>query len=371
MSDSLDLHRRAMVIADDAQVALDDGRRDEAQDLFRRAAALEEEAATGVGEGPPLDRAVLLRSAAALALEGAQPEVAERLLARGLLQDVPNAILDEMRDLLEQVHFQRHLDIKGITLDDTDVQMSMAGQAIGYGFASSDEFVTRVRDFERLLYRTAERKAGREYREGGSPKKFIKNNFELYLSVPRAASFAVTLRLGRPKDQLAMSEVEGQPSVIAETLDLLEIAQSGDLAAIQERVPQEPYRRNLLALAKKIAPDGDNVSIVGFTVRRGVKERRLSLTRTKPELNELTRPRVTPAPSERVEVTGLLKFADDTGKGEGTIKLVESDGTTHKIRVPEGMMTDIVRPLWDDEVVVRGERSGGVIELDEIDAVDE
>lgn len=367
MNGSADVHREAMAVADQAQFEFDRGNGAIARELFGKALDLEIAAVDRLkDDAPALERAVLLRSAAALALEANQNGVAERLLARGLLEDAPSEILNEMRDLLEQVHFQRHLELRGLVLEDTDVQMSISGHATGYGFASSDEFVSRVNDFERLLYRTAERRAGRPYREGGSPKKRIKESFEVYLSVPRAASFAVTLRLGRPKDQLAMTEVEGQPNVIAETLDLLELTQRKDWADLEDRIPEEGYRRNFVALAKKLAPDGSNVSVVGFTTRRGNEERRVSLTKTRSELKRF-RVAGPVMPAESVEVRGLLKFADDTSKGEGRIKLVDSANEVYVIAVPEGMMTDIVKPLWDDEVVVRGEKVGAIIHLEEIE----
>jgi len=356
-----------MALADQAQYELDHGTPSKARELFSEAADLEISAVDQMADAPVLETAVLLRSAAALSLDAHRNGVAERLLARGLLlEGAPTGIQEEMRDLLEQVHFQRHLELRGLELDDTDVQMSISGRATGYGFTSSDEFVSRVNDFERLLYRTAERRAGRPYREGGSPKKRIKQNFELYLSVPRAASFAVTLRLGRPKDQLSIGELVGQPSVISETLDLLEITQGQDWSEIEKVIPEESYRRNFVALAKKLAPDGENIAVVGFTTRRGGEERRLSLTKTRNELKTLKVERPKPE-AEDVEVRGLLKFADDTKTGEGKIKLIDKGNDVHVISVPEGMMTDIVRPLWDDEVIVRGQRLRGVIHLEEIE----
>ncbi len=370
MNDPVSLHREAMALADEAQHELHWGQATKARELFGRAFERELAAIEQMHDAPVLEQAVLIRSAAALGVEAQRFGAAERMIARGLLLDgAPNKILDEMRDLLEQVHFHRHLDLRGLVLDDTDVQMSIAGQAIGFGFANADEFVTRVNDFERILYRAAERRAGRPYREGGSPKKKLKESFEVYLSVPRAASFAVTLRLGRPKEQLEWSEIVGEPGVIAEALDLLEIAQARDMELLQKRIPEESYRRNFVALAKRMAPDGKNVAMVGFTTRRNGQERRVSLIHTRADLESLRLPEPSVAEVKAVEVRGFLKFADDTRAGDGRIKLVEASGKTHQIVVPEGMMTDIVRPLWDDEVVVRGELRGSEIRLDEIDSV--
>ena len=66
-----------------------------------------------------------------------------------------------------------------------------------------------------------------------------------------------------------------------------------------------------------------------------------------------------------IEVTGRLLLAD-ARKVEGKIQLIETDGTAHTIIVPEGMMDDIVKPLWDEVVTVTGIRSKSRIYLKEI-----
>ena len=73
---------------------------------------------------------------------------------------------------------------------------------------------------------------------------------------------------------------------------------------------------------------------------------------------------------EYVEVRGVLHYADEIGSRDGTIKLEDQDGSVHEILVPEGMMGDIVRPLWDDTVVVTGTRRGNRIRLEGIDRVE-
>lgn len=368
MSDVMELHRESMDLAEEAQFLLRQGDLTGAQEIFRRAFELERQAAHAMEHGSEPDRSVLFRSAASLALDCGEIRAAEQLLANGLAGEPPEEIGNEIRDLLEQVHFQRHLDIRGWALETNEIQMSIAGEAIGYGVASSDEFVGRVQDLERLILRTAERRMGRPYREGGSPRKALRDTFEVYLSVPRAASFAVTLKLGRPKEQLALGTLEGQPDVIDEVLDLLEVAQEADPQALARRISEPSYLRNFTALAKKLAPDGDKVSLVGLTALHWGRTRRLALTKPRRELGALSIPMSTvPTTIEPVRVSGTLHFADATGGGSGLIKLEERDGTTHEIVVPGGMMTDIVRPLWDDIVVVTGVRSGRRIELEQID----
>ncbi len=50
-----------------------------------------------------------------------------------------------------------------------------------------------------------------------------------------------------------------------------------------------------------------------------------------------------------------------TGKDE--IRLVDERGKAHVIEVPPGMMSDIVKPLWDEQVIVTGTKKGRKIIL--------
>ena len=373
MSSVLETHRKAMEWADQGQLLRDRGDESDARDAFHRAMKLEREAAFAAGDTEP-DRSVLLRSAGSLALDCKELRAAEQLFAMGLAGDPPDEIAEEIRDLLEQVHFRRHLDVRGLTLDANEVQLSIAGDAVGYGVASSDEFVGRVRDFEALVLRTVERRLRMPYRERGGPKTGLKDTFGVFVSVPRAASFAVTLKLGRPREQKDFWADDEGAAVIDEVLDLLYVVQEGDRIELARRIPDPPYLRNFASLAKRLAPDGEHVSLVGLTsYRTGHPRRRVALRTPRHELGDIasvTDVRETAESSEevvpQVNVTGTLHYADAIGSGHGTIKLEEKGGSVHEISVPEGMMSDIVRPLWDDVVRVTGVRRGRRIELKDI-----
>ena len=367
----LEIHRNAMNLAEEGQFLLDRGDYSAARAAFHNAMELEREAAFATEEDAEPDRSVLFRSAGSLALDCDELRAAEQLLARGLSGNPPEEIAEEIRDLLEQVQFRRHLEVRGLTLEATEVQMSIAGDAVGFGFASSDEFVGRVQDFAAIILRTVERRLKQPYRERGSPKSQLKETFGVFLSVPRAASFAVTLKLGQPSQQRDFWADDETSLVIDEVLDLFEAVQAGDVDELARRIPDRPYLRNFSALAKRIAPDGEEVYLVGLTSRRPGKVRRVALTRRRGELTKLVsvaRESTSQAiEDEYVEVRGVLHYADEIGRSDGTIKLEDEDGLVHEILVPEGMMGDIVRPLWDDTVVVAGTRRGNRIRLEGID----
>jgi hypothetical protein len=105
---------------------------------------------------------------------------------------------------------------------------------------------------------------------------------------------------------------------------------------------------------------------VGFTAHKDGAERRVALNRP-PEITAFTDE--VPSPDklgERVSVTGELQYADARRGPKGTIRLVDRQGIQHRVTVPEGMMADIVKPLWEDEVRVTGTKTRGGIVLEDI-----
>lgn len=365
------IHREAMDLAEAAFNEKIHGNYERAAKLTREAFDRENKAAyllvNEVGAEPT--RSILFRSAASLALECGDFREAEKLIATALAGNPPENIANELRDLLEQVYFSRHLDLKGVHLDDDEIQMSINGESIGLGIASSEEVVNRVHYTELLIFRTAERKKGLPFREKGQTTKAIKEEFGLYMSVPRAASFAVTLKIGRPKDQMSLP-FGPVKEVIDEVLDCLDFLNNKDEKTLKEKIPDNAYYQNFLGLAKQIAPDGKEVSQVGFTVLRNGAERRIPLKRERDKIS-LTEEKITPIEAEeKISIKGSLLYADSVTQNK-KIKLVELNNQTHTILVPEGMMSDIVRPLWEDVVIVEGIKVGKEIKLLDIKKAEE
>lgn len=367
MNEITTLHREAMNLAEMAAVAKIQGDPEQAVELSRRAFEYERDAAHLVKDiSAEPTRSILYRSAASLALDYGDLREAERLIATALVGNPPEGIAEELRDLLEQVYFQRHLELRGWQLEVDEVQLSIAGNAVGFGIASSDEFVDRIQDFEKLIYRTAERKSGAKYREGGNPKKAVRKDFGVYMSVPRAASLAVSLRVGLTS-QLSLD----YPGILDELLNCLDLFNEANEEDLRQRIPEEAYYRNFMGLARKLAPDGDDVNLVGFTAIKNGEERKVALTRSRSEVSTLIPASTTePTVAELVTVTGFLKYADSRRGKTDLIKL-EDQSTTYDIIVPEGMMSDIVKPLWDDEVKVIGTRTGQQIYLEGIEPAKE
>ncbi len=321
-------------------------------------------------------RSVLFRSAATLARDCGRYADAARLAHRALAGDPPAEIASELQDLLEQVSFQRHLELRGITLSAEEMQMALTGTSIGFGIASTEVFLGRVRTTETLLHRTAERKQNHPYRDKGRRDKQLSPDLELFMTVPRAACFAVTFRVGSSRQPSLPGFSPGE-QVIDELLDCLQLYASGDESQLKERINEEAYYRNFVSLARTLQPDGIKVNMVGFTAVRRGKTKQVAMTLGLRNTPALQAEDVLPKEDnskvkmndELVRIRGELQIANATKKStkqSGEIEIVTEGNVREKVVVPPGMMSDIVKPLWESEVEVTGTRKGKKVHLMQI-----
>ena len=375
MSSVQELHDKAMNLAELAFIAKLKNDLVKASQLLQQALENESKAARLVTDETFSEpsRSILYRSAASLALDCNEFRESERLIAAGLAGNPPEEIAEELRDLLEKVNFQRHLDLRGISLTPEEVQMSIAGKSIGTGIAPSEEFIKRIEVAQKLVRRTVERMMDKPYHEGGAASGEVKD-YKLFVSVPRAASFAVSLKVCGPRQMpIPFSEKDmktlDSPQIIDEMLTCLDLFNQSEESKLQEKITQPAYYRNFIGLAKNIAPDGKEVNLVGFTVIRNGVKKKVGLTKSREEI-QISFEGITDEEPERKKIpetiTGKLLFADATCDTKRAIKIIDEKGKSHNIIVEEGMMSDIVKPLWEETVRVTGFRRRRDVVLEDI-----
>lgn len=368
------LHKQAMELAEKAFIEKFHNE-STGKELFRKAFELEKKAALIIhaksGEEPT--RSVLLQSASSLAINCEEYREAEKLISLGLSGNPPFEIAEDLRNLLEEVNFGRHLRLNNIILDTSEIQLSVAGDNVGYGMVKSEDFWDRINIFEKLTYRTAERRLGKPFREKGQITKIIKENFEPYISVPRAACFAVSIRIGRPTSQLQIPGMENSLEIIDDIINGIELIDQSNELELRKKIKDNTYYRNFAALAKEFAPDGEKIKLVGLTVIRNKKEKRVALTRTQSDI-KFTDSDLDKSPDilekskkKKIEVIGTLSYA---AAKQRKIKITQEDGKSYSIKVPEGLMSDIVKPYWEDIVKIKGTLSGKTILLEDFSKVD-
>lgn len=364
-----DLHKDAMDLAEAALVARLKGDQEQALALCQQAYDQERQAAALLLATPTPEptRSIILRSAAFLAAQCGDTQAAERLAASALAGQPPPDVADDLRDLFEQLQFDRHLSLRGLSLSSSEFQLSIAGNEIGPGIAPTEHVLSRLKDLERLVFRTVERLANMPFRDRGPTPKAARN-YRLHLrAASRPASFAVTVRLGQPTEQLLLEGFDHAATIVSEIMTCIQLLNAGDQQQLTTRIPDPAYLRSFVGLVQRIAPDGDAVRIVGMTAVQDGAERRVLLTRlqdaiTVPDAAKLLADRH----AEPVTIRGQLCYADARREAAGEIKLVEDRGTTHSIVVPQGWMADIVKPMWEDTVEVTGVKQNGKILLQTI-----
>jgi hypothetical protein len=363
-----------MNLAELATVSRVKGELQQADELLRKAYESEAKAAYLMIDvsSPEPTRSVLFRSAASLAVDCNKLREAEKLIAIGLSGNPPQDIAEELRDLFERVNFHRHLDLRGVVLEEDEVQMSIAGKSVSVGIAPSEQLVTRIEHARRLMFRTVERLLCKPYREVGATARALRE-YGLFVSTPRAASFAVTLRVSHPKPPLPGFEKEAgfiySSQVIDEIMSCLDNFNKSEERKLREKIPDDAYFRNFVGIAKSLAPDGTEINQVGFTTLRRGQEKRVSLTVPRDQIR-LTPERIeelkAKTEGELVTIMGRLLLADARRSERGKIQLIDDTGQAHNVIVPEGMMSDIVKPLWEERVRVFGFYKRRGIRLEDI-----
>ncbi|NLB64570.1 MAG: hypothetical protein GX801_10790 [Fibrobacter sp.] len=262
-----ELHTQAIELADKAFIEKFSGNIEKSIQLFAEAFLLERRVALAAKEqnvGEP-SISVLFKSAASLAINANMLEDAEKLICLALYGGPPYEIAEELRNLLEELYFQRHLQLHEVQLGSNELQFVIAGRGIGYGMAKSGLVLDKISTFEKLTLRTAERKTGRPFRSKGDVPKDIKINFQPFLSVPRAASFGFTIRFGTPAQQLKLDGFGNSEEIIEELVENIDLVNKGYFEQLKETIKDESYFQNFISLSKELAPDGKEINLIGLT----------------------------------------------------------------------------------------------------------
>ena len=104
-----------------------------------------------------------------------------------------------------------------------------------------------------------------------------------------------------------------------------------------------------MALARKLRPKNEGMSIVKVVGKTKIFSQSAVLTNKARSIQDLL---VADKKQEHtVEVRGLLRVASKKGQGREVVEICDREGIWHRAHVPEELMADIVRPLWDKRVV--------------------
>ncbi|MEO0648977.1 MAG: hypothetical protein AAFZ17_22960 [Cyanobacteria bacterium J06650_10] len=119
-----EIHKKAMDLAEQADLVKLRGNATQVQGFLRQALALESEAAQMIADDlmDEPTRSVLHRSAASLAIECGELQAAEKLIARALSGTPPVEIEEELKDLFLQINVRNYLHRQGVELTESQLQ---------------------------------------------------------------------------------------------------------------------------------------------------------------------------------------------------------------------------------------------------------
>ena len=276
MSTPQELHRSAMDFAAQGFMAQMSPTPQDAVSLFEQALGLELAAINALPEPVEPTYSVLHRSAGWMAIHCRQFRQAEQLACRALAGNPPADIAAELRDLLEQSNFHGHLDRNELAIGQWEIGMNLVGPAVASGVTNLSCLLPRMESMQSLLHRTTQRLLEVPYR--ARVPKHIRKHYPIFASTPPSGSFAISLRLGHPAAPLP--GLLGPARVISELIDLMAMVNDGDMGAVERRIPDPAYRNNFVGLARRVAPDGNDIRQVGFAANVGEDIRTVAFTRT-------------------------------------------------------------------------------------------
>jgi len=333
-----ELHKQAMEFTDESFIARGLNERVEYLRLTRLAFEKEEEAANLLyDEDVEPTRSILHRSAATLAFRCEMYSEAKRLVHRALAGNPPPDIEHELNDLLGKVK----LAVAGIQLTENQVQLTLEGGDIAFGKAPTPSVVSRIQNIKSLIQISAS------------------FDYPVYFDAVGAGSFYVNLTVGKYK-QPPLPGFDDSNDVITPLIENLKLLHEGEFQILQKRIEDPDDFRRFVYAARKLAPDGQDVSTVNVQAKIGNQVQSISLTRNRKELRELPVPNI---PKQNIEYaftenvvtgTGVLKVADARTSSECVLVSEHSPPWTVEVRTD--MMNEVLGSYFNKQVEVSGKQ---------------
>ena len=240
--------------------------------------------------------------------------------------------------------------------------MAIQGNATSYGGTLVEPLLLRVEKVKTLFYRTIERLLGVAYRTTSNIDRQIKDTYGLYIKAFVPSSFAVAFQIGAPDPQMHLFPGDKprkpiEPElVIDELMKCLELWENNRQEVLREHIPDDTYYQNFVGIVKQLAPDGDDVRMVGFKSIGETGERPVVLRTNRSQIRNLIKPPISIQHyhPDRLVLHGVLRFASSPPtKSYGTVRLLSpTQAGPLSIKVPIALMKDVVQPYYEELVTI-------------------
>ena len=370
MSEARTFHRQAMEYLAQADMAQLKSNKTSARTLLKKSLELEEQAANFYMYRFEIEptRSQLYKGAAIIAIRLKDWRRAEKLVSFALAGDPPPHNAEALRNILEDIHFTRHILDTNVQLSDDEIDITVAGEAIGYGIADKDEVFRRVEALQNLFVRAAERRREIPFRRRGQPSPEVTKDVQLFLATPRAASFGVKIKLGSDQGKLpGMSE---SASLVQDTLNALQAFSSNQTKELEVAIPEASYLQNFVTVARELLPDGRKVKAVHLSSDQNEERKTVSLTRRRRDKSEFE-PKQLEGERRQENSTVILIGeirAMDSREEDEYVTVLTSNGP-EKLHVP-GEKMDALTYYYKNSVRVTARREGKRLTYVDVDRIE-
>lgn len=369
MASGRDLHHQAMEALCLSDVARMRGDAGQARDHLAQALDLETKAAMMYADQLETEptRSILFRGAATVAMRARDWRAAERMVSFALSGNPPDAIADDLRNILEDAHFGRHLLAENVAIADDEIDITIAGSRVGYGIAPMEEVFQRAEVLQALVVRANERLGEIPYRRHGRPSREIAKKSRIFVQTARAASLALRLRIG--SDQHVLEGMSEASRVVSDLLQSLDAFEKRDDRALESVIPDEAYRKSFVLLARQLAPDGKSVKAVHLATQGHDARLMVSLVKEREKEPKAAGPRTESAEEPHVAYTGELRLLDSTNEESEYFLLIGDDGENRRLFAPAELMSDVIPLLYKHRVRVTVRKDGRRLVCEDMERV--
>ena len=251
-------HQVSERLALQAQAALRNGQREQAQELYAHAADAEQHAIRDLNPKKTRTLGISSVSAVSLYYKAAMFARAEHVACRWLrVESLPTFAKDQLRYLLQSIWSEQTRKTAPVRFAPGEVLVSVHGGEVVSGGAPLDLVVDKVKAVQSIFYRTAEFLAGLEHRRRGAPSKDIQDSCRpwLFQTLPGSYQFAVAIQ-EEYQPNFLKPHLPTPRDVADQFLQILRLGTEDPEETFTNVVPDAAYRNTFLKLTRNLTPDG-------------------------------------------------------------------------------------------------------------------
>ena len=359
MSTMMRYHVQAMNLVAEALAGVERGDIDEERklELFSQALEWKQKSIAELDkiQSDVTTYATMHQGAANIALECREYALAELFAAKSLARGPGRELANQLKDTIAKADHERNLRSIADSLEQDEVKMNLHGRNLVKGRIAYAEFSKRMEAVESLFKQVIE---------------IPSRQYTLQISPPTIGSFAVNVNLAHSSVMPGSFEkLDPISAYMDKFMENVRLMDGVTTLTLREKFKDTKKREQFLEIARTIAPDGRNISHIGFArAHVDAKERSVSFQTPAVRLPSLSDISEMLVPKERI-IYGRLLYADGRFEDSNQIRIINCNGTYNVTLRETGQLNDIVEEMWAGEVRVVATQLDQDMKLDKITLV--